>query len=50
MDHEVAPKVISRQLGAVIEFKFGPTRAMQPEECGPETKPVAVRDVVRLKQ
>ncbi len=35
--------------GAVIEFKFGPTRAMQPEECGADSKPVAVRDVVRLK-
>jgi hypothetical protein len=33
---------------AVIEFKFGPTRAMQPEECG-NVKAVAVRDVVRLK-
>jgi hypothetical protein len=36
--------------GAVIEFKFGPTRAMQPEECGSQSKAVAVRDVVRLKQ
>lgn len=35
--------------GGVIEFKFGPTRAMQPEECGADSKPVAVRDVVRLK-
>jgi hypothetical protein len=36
--------------GAVIQFQFGPTRAMQPEECGSNTKAVAVHNVVRMKQ
>jgi hypothetical protein len=35
--------------GAYLEFRFGPSRAMQPEECS-DVKVVSVSDVVRLKR
>lgn len=35
--------------GAYLQFRFGPSRAMQPEECA-DVKVVSVSDVIRLKR